>query len=57
MTTITATVTFELRDENGLHDLSDDQLATELKDLIEDEYVGIGEFTSVKIGSFEVRRS
>lgn len=54
MKIIIATVKFTLRDENGLYELSDVELAQELTNLIEDEHRGIGEYESAFIPKFEV---
>ena len=49
MKRVLVTVEFVLRDENKLHEMTEEELATEIRDLFEDEHRGVAEYGSAGV--------
>ena len=55
MKRVLVTVEFVLRDENGLHEMTEEELATEIRDLVEDEHRGLAEYGSAGVMALMTR--
>ena len=55
MKRVLVTVEFVLRDENGLHEMTEEELATEVRDLLEDEHRGMAEYGSAGVMALMAR--
>lgn len=55
MKRVLVTVEFFLRDENGLHEMTEEELATEIRDLFEDEHHGIAHYGSAGVVAIMIR--
>lgn len=55
MKRVLVTVEFVLRDENGLHEMTEEELATEVRDLLEDEHRGMAEYGSAGVMALMTR--
>ena len=52
---VVVTVEFWLRDENRLHEMTEEELATEIRDLFEDEHRGVAEYGSAGVMALMTR--
>ncbi len=55
MKRVLVTVEFVLRDENRLHEMTEEELATEIRDLVEDEHRGLAEYGSAGVMALMTR--
>lgn len=55
MKRVLVTVEFFLREENGLHEMTEEELATEIRDLFEDEHRGMAEYGSAGVMALMTR--
>lgn len=55
MKRVLVTVEFVLREENGLHEMTEKELATEIRDLLEDEHRGMAEYGSAGVTALTVQ--
>ena len=55
MKRVVVTVEFWLRDENRLHEMTEEELATEIRDLFEDEHRGIAYYGSAGVMALMTR--
>ena len=55
MKRVLVTVEFVLRGENGLHEMTEEELATEIRDLVEDEHRGLAEYGSAGVMALMTR--
>ena len=55
MKRVLVTVEFVLREANGLHEMTEEELATEIRDLFEDEHRGMAEYGSAGVMALMAR--
>jgi len=55
MKRVLVTVEFVLRDENRLREMTEEELATEIGDLVEDEHRGMAEYGSAGVMALMAR--
>jgi hypothetical protein len=55
MKRVVVTVEFMLRAENDLHEMTEEELATEIRDLFEDEHRGLAEYGSAGVMALMAR--